>query len=82
MTCLNDKQIEQLVARPDDPGSARLREHVDACGECRRRLADAIADAALLGDVRELRERREGIQPLVDEMSGTGEQAKYMTDRV
>lgn len=82
MTCLNDKQIERLVERPNDPGNARFRSHVDTCSKCRERFDDAAADANLINDVRELRERRADIEPLLEEMTGTGDRAKYSTDRV
>ena len=82
MACLNDKQIERLAERPDDPASARLREHVDACDACRQRSIDAAAEANLIDDVRELRERREGIQTLLEEMTGTGNPASATNDRV
>lgn len=68
MRCLTDEQIESLVARPDDAALARLRRHVQSCGVCRERLEQARMDAGLVGEIRELRERREGVKPLVEKM--------------
>lgn len=73
MRCLTDEQIESLVARPDDAAAlAGLRQHAQTCNACRERLEQAQADAGLIGEIRELRKRREGVKPLVEGISETG----------
>ena len=73
MRCLTEEQIESLVARRDDAALAGLRRHAQTCNACRERLEQAQADAGLVGEIRELRERREGVKPLVERMPPTAQ---------
>ena len=73
MRCLTDEQIESLVARRDDAALAGLRGHVQTCNACRERLEQAQADAGLVGEIRDLRERREGVKSLVERMPPTAQ---------
>ncbi len=66
MRCLTDEQIELLAARPDAGADTPSRRHVDACAACSHRLQEAEADARLVGDIREFRERRAQVRPLID----------------
>jgi len=66
MRCLTDEQIEQLAVAPANAtAAAAQRNHVTACAACRQRLKTAIDDRTLANDVRELRESREKVAPLI-----------------
>lgn len=71
MRCLNQQQIEKLSRGKDDPSAARLLAHIERCEDCWRRLQQAQADARLIADIAELRERREAVRPLVEGVSST-----------
>ncbi|MFH1419524.1 MAG: hypothetical protein ABII12_14710 [Planctomycetota bacterium] len=75
MRCLTDKQIEQLAAGAKDDALDRLRTHVERCEACWRRLQECEVDTLLIGDIRELRERREEVKPLFDNMPETSRDA-------
>jgi hypothetical protein len=68
VSCLTAEQLDRLAVRPDDPAQAPKRAHVRQCADCRRRLDEARTDAALVGDIRELRECRDKVKPLADAM--------------
>ena len=73
MRCLTDAQIESLVARPDAASAlASPHRHAQTCNACREKLEQAQADAGLVGEIRELRERREEVKPLIEGISETG----------
>ena len=66
MRCPSDEQIERLATKPDDAACAAWRDHVADCSSCKLRLDQARTDASLVGDIRELRQRRDHIKPLAD----------------
>lgn len=72
MSCLTAEQLDRLAAGPDDPAQAPQRAHVRQCESCRRHLDEARTDTALVGDIRELRERRDKVKPLADAMPDAG----------
>ncbi len=69
MTCPTDDEIRRVAAEPDGPGIAANRRHVRACPACRKRLEVAVSGADVLADLRELHDRRQGVRPLVEEMT-------------
>lgn len=72
MRCPRQERIEQLAAGSDDPALPRIRAHVDECQRCRDLLEQAKADASLIGDIRELTQRREEVKPLLHGLSENG----------
>jgi len=73
MRCLTDEQLERLAAAPnDDTTQVRFRAHAHGCAKCRKKLEQVQADAAMIGDVRELREHRDKVKSLLDTMPETG----------
>ncbi len=75
MRCLTDKQIEQLLAGAKGGELDRLRAHVEQCESCWRRLQECEVETMFIGDIRELRERREEVKPLFDSMPETSRDA-------
>lgn len=71
MRCLTDEQLERLAAGPDDARHAAWQAHARQCAACRKKLDQTQVDAELVGDIRELREQRDKVKPMADEMSGS-----------
>ncbi len=71
MRCLTDQQLERLAAAPDDAAPAPQQTHLRQCATCRQKLEQTRADAALIDDIRDLREHREKIKPLFEKMSAS-----------
>lgn len=71
MRCLTDEQIESLATRPDAGENTPSRRHADACPACSQRLQEAEENARLVGDIREFRERRAQVRPLIDGLPAT-----------
>lgn len=66
MRCLSDEQIAILIEATQDSRCEAWHAHVETCAECRQRVAVARDEAALIRDVRELRESRKRVKPLLD----------------
>lgn len=71
MSCLNEKHIVRLASKPRLPADERLWRHVEKCSNCREKVDDARLEEDLLRDIRELRERRDMVNPLVESMPAT-----------
>lgn len=69
MRCLSDEQLELLATVLDDPSCLPLVEHVRRCDDCRLRLEQMQTDATLVSDIRELRESRQHIKTLTEELT-------------
>lgn len=70
MRCLSDEQLELVATVQDAPVCRPLMEHVQQCEACRRRLEQMQADATLINDIRELRERRRDINASLEDLTG------------
>ena len=71
MHCLTDEQLYRLTARPSDNAASAMQAHVQGCPACRQKLDQARADAALVGDIRELREHRKKVKPLEEDLTAS-----------
>jgi hypothetical protein len=69
--CLTDEQLEQLTARPSDATAPAMQAHVQGCSACRQKLEQARANAALVGDIRELREHRKKVKLLEESLTAS-----------
>ncbi len=80
MACLSDEQIELLTLHSDDRSHTDLWNHVERCSNCRMRVEQFHSGTDLVRDVKELRQRRESLKPLLEGMDTQGRAAGPASD--